>query len=163
MSESQKTISQSEWTKLRNCIEALKLASRELGGSLGETCDIEYHVALRVFRDVESADKNPSNSQAPITPAAIALLNAERVRGQMAAYGPDFNTPEVGEAKAREIGPHTLELCRLAVEQWYRCSPTPQPLSTTMIRMRDAVIFAAQEERDELSRRNQAGDSSPQQ
>jgi hypothetical protein len=77
----------------------------------------------------------------------------------MQCYGPDYNTPEVGEAKAKEIAPHLLELCRLAVEQWYRCSPTPQPLSLTIIRMRDAVIFAAREEQDELQRRDQAGSS----
>ena len=84
------------------------------------------------------------------TPAALALMAADRVRSQRECYGPDYNTPDMSEAKAREIAPHLLALCQLAVEQWYRCSPTPQPLSTTMIRMRDAIIFAAQEEQDEL-------------
>ena len=91
------------------------------------------------------------------TPAALALMAADRVRGHREVYGPTYNTPDIREAKAREIAPHLLALCQLAVEQWYRCSPTPQPLSTTVIRMRDAIIFAAKEEQDELSRRDQPG------
>jgi hypothetical protein len=35
----------------------------------------------------------------------------------------------------------------MVVEDWYQCSPTPQPVSNTIINIRDAIMFAAREER----------------
>jgi hypothetical protein len=88
-----------------------------------------------------------SDAPAPVTPAAKALLNADRVRSRITAYRSEPVCPEISEAKGKEIAPHLVELCRMVVEDWYQCSPTPQPLSNTIINIRDCLIFAAREER----------------
>jgi hypothetical protein len=88
-----------------------------------------------------------SDTPARITPAAKALLNAERVRDKLTFCGVRPMTPELTEEQGKIVAPHLVELCRLLVEQWYRLSPTPQPMSTTIINIRDCIIFAAREER----------------
>jgi hypothetical protein len=92
-----------------------------------------------------------NDAPAPITPAAKALLNAARVRDRLTAYEVMTRSspvcPEISEAKGKEIAPHLVELCRMVVEDWYQCSPTPQPLSNTIINIRDCLIFAAREEK----------------
>lgn len=86
------------------------------------------------------------------TPTARVLMKAEHVRNQISGLTDYPTTPELQEDTARVYGPLLVEMCRLAIEQWRQCSPTPQPLSMTLIRMREVIQGAwAQEELDEFS------------
>ncbi len=77
---------------------------------------------------------------------AKALMHAERVRERLEAYGRTPLVPAIGEASARVHAPHIVELCREVVEKWYVCSETPQPLSLSIIRLRDELIEIAMSE-----------------
>ena len=88
---------------------------------------------------------------APLTSAEKAARNAARVRSRLTAYRPVPVCPDLSRENRVEQADVLFELCRTAVEDWYQCSPTPQPLSNTIINIRDTIMFAAREDTNELS------------
>ena len=92
-----------------------------------------------------------SDAQAPLTSDEKAARNAARVRHRLTAYRPVPVCPDLSHEKRVEQVDVLFELCRMAVEDWYQCSPTPQPLSNTIINIRDTIMFAAREDNNELS------------
>jgi len=88
-----------------------------------------------------------NHAPAPITPAEKAQRNAARVRSRLSAYRPVPVCPDLSREKRVEQCDVLFELCRMVVEDWYYCGPTPQPLSNTIINIRDTIMFAAREEK----------------
>ena len=88
-----------------------------------------------------------SDAPAPITPAEKAQRNAANVRSRLTAYRPVPACPDLSREKRIEQCDLLFELCRMVVENWYHCRSTPQPISDTIINIRDAIIFAAREEK----------------
>ena len=87
-----------------------------------------------------------NDAPAPITPAEKAQRNAARVRSRLTAYRPVPVCPDLSREKRVEQCDVLFELCRMVVEDWYHCGPTPQPISNTIINIRDTIMFAAREE-----------------
>lgn len=77
---------------------------------------------------------------------ARALMHAERVRQRLEAYGRKPLVPAISEDACRVHAPHIVELCREVVEDWYQTTATPQPVSTSIIRLRDQLIEIAMNE-----------------
>ena len=77
---------------------------------------------------------------------AKALMHADRVRERLEAFGRKRLVPAISEAACRVHAPHIVELCRQVVEDWYQCSATPQPVSLSIIRLRDELIDIALQE-----------------
>lgn len=77
---------------------------------------------------------------------AKALMHADRIRDRLEAFGRKPLVPSIGEVACRIHAPHIVELCRDVVEKWYVSSPTPQPVSVAIIRLRDELIDIALQE-----------------
>lgn len=77
---------------------------------------------------------------------AKALMHADRVRERLEACGRRPLVPAISEAACRVHAPHIVELCRDVVEKWYVCSATPQPVSMSIMRLRDELIEIALQE-----------------
>ena len=88
-----------------------------------------------------------SEAPAPLTSAEKAARNAARVRSRLTAYRPVPVCPDLSREKRVEQCDVLFELCRMVVEDWYYCGPTPQPVSNTIINIRDTIMFAAREEK----------------